>query len=64
MWLSSRGSSGCPAVPTLGSPEPMEGQSKDVRQEHMYGRQRLLLTSSGNRVTVMGLGCRLRGLFI
>jgi hypothetical protein len=32
MGLISRGSSGRPAVLTLGSPVPMEGQSKDVRQ--------------------------------
>jgi hypothetical protein len=33
MGLSSRGSSGRPAVLMLGSPVvPMEGQSKDVRQ--------------------------------
>jgi hypothetical protein len=31
MGRSSRGSSGRLAVPTLGSPVPMEGQSKDVR---------------------------------
>jgi hypothetical protein len=64
MGLSSGGSSGRPVVPTLGSPVPVEGQSKDIRQEHTYGRRRLLVTTSGNRVTVMGLGCRLRGLFI
>jgi hypothetical protein len=32
LGLSSRGSSGRPAVLTLGSPVSMQGQSKDVRQ--------------------------------
>jgi hypothetical protein len=28
-WGRAPGSSGCPVVPTLGAPVPMEGQSKD-----------------------------------